>query len=50
MLGYFKKHTSIFENLKTYDVAKLKRLNKKIKIEQLMFDQVLRQRYINAFL
>ena len=49
MLKYFKKHTNIFETLKTNKVEKLKRFNKKINIEELKFDQVVRQRYLAAF-
>lgn len=50
MLLYLKKHTEIFESIKTNDVEKLKRLNKKINIEELKYDQVIRQRYISSFM
>ena len=50
MIKYLKKHTDIFESLKTNEVEKLKRLNKKVSIEELRYDQVVRQRYTASFL
>jgi len=50
MLKYLKKHTAIFESIKTNEVEKLKRLNKTITIEELKYDQVVRQRYISTFM
>ena len=50
MLRYLKKHTPIFESVKSNHVEKLKRYNKKVSIEELKYNQVVRQRYINAFL
>lgn len=47
---YLKKHTSIFEKLKTKDVSKLKSLNKKSDLERLRYDEIYRKNYIITFL
>lgn len=50
LILYLQKHTKIFEKLKSMDVEKLKRLNKKIDLEELKHNQILKDRYINSFL
>lgn len=49
-IKYIEKHTKIFEKLKTEDVDKLKRLNKKVNLDDLRYDQIVRNKYISAFL
>ena len=49
-IKYIEKHTKMFNKLKEKDVSKLKRLNKKINLEELKYDEILKDRYIKAFL
>ncbi len=49
-IKYIEKHTNIFEKMKTQDINKLKRLNKKIDLEDLKNNQVLKDKYIGSFL
>ncbi len=48
-IKYIEKHTKLFEKIKTQDIEKLKRLNKKINLEELQANQILRDRYISSF-
>lgn len=48
-ITYIKKHTHIFDNIQTQEVEKLKYLNKKIDLEQLSHDKILKWRYIRTF-
>ena len=47
---YIEKHTKMFNKIKKKDVPKLKRLNKKIDIEELKYNEILKDRYIKMFL
>jgi len=49
-IKYIEKHTKIFEKVKTQDVKKLKRLNKKINLEDLKYNIILKNKYIGSFL
>jgi len=49
-IKYLEKHTKLFSKLKTKDVPKLKSLNKKVSLEELKYDVVLKDRYIKSFL
>ena len=49
-ITYIQKHTKILDKLKTKNVEKLKRLNKKIDLEELKHNEILKDRYINSFL
>lgn len=50
LIKYIEKHTKIFDRVKTEDVKKLKRLNKKIDLDKLKIDKVLNQRYYSSFI
>jgi len=50
MTIYLKKHSNIFINLKTFEVNKLKRLNKNVDINDLKFNQIVRDRYLSTFI
>ena len=49
---YLKKHSKICDELKlsTWDTKKLRRSRKKVDLEELRYNQVVRKRYTNAFL
>lgn len=49
-IKYIEKHTKLFNKLKTKNVEKLKRLNKKVSIDDLKYDQILKQRYLSSFI
>lgn len=48
--SYINKHTNIFDKIKDDNITKLKYLNKKIDLEELSHNQVLKERYIRSFL
>ncbi len=48
--SYINKHTNIFDNIRDKNITKLKYLNKKIDLEELQHNQVLKERYIRSFL
>lgn len=50
LIKYIEKHTNLFQKIKTQDVNKLQILNKKISLEDLHYNQIVRDRYISAFL
>jgi hypothetical protein len=50
LIKYIEKHTNLFQKIKTQDVDKLQILNKKISLEDLHYNQIVRDRYISAFL
>jgi hypothetical protein len=50
LILYLNKHTKIFDNIKTKEVEKLKATNKKVNLEELKYDDILKDRYITAFL
>lgn len=50
LLKYLKKHTEIFEWLKTMDVEKLKSKKYTVDLDRLSTDSTVRERYLRAFL
>jgi hypothetical protein len=48
-LSYIKQYTSAFDKFK-FDITKLNVQNKRIDIEELKSNQLLKQRYLNIFI